>query len=84
LLLERWTENPFAPEKTLVRDVGWDKGKWKQGDQVGIKEKWGGWYDEIVQPLDDQPVDQGYTFLPLSFVSTVADQSRLSEREQRD
>ncbi|GAA6060983.1 hypothetical protein JCM10212_000669 [Sporobolomyces blumeae] len=48
LLLENWTANPFAPERRLVEDLGWNKGKWKADGQGGmtIAEKWGGWYNE--------------------------------------
>ncbi|GAA5950753.1 hypothetical protein JCM3765_000597 [Sporobolomyces pararoseus] len=55
-LLEEWTANPFAPERALVRDVGWYKGKWKEtqdqneegeGESAVMNEKWGGWYQEI-------------------------------------
>jgi len=53
-LIERWTANPFAPEKTLVRDVGWEKGKWKEGQGAdGTNERWGGWYEEIRMNEDD-------------------------------
>jgi len=53
-LIERWTANPFAPEKTLVRDVGWEKGKWKdEEDASGVYERWGGWYEEIRMNEED-------------------------------
>lgn len=59
-ILERWTANPFAPERALVRDVGWEKGKWKEDGEGGgsvINEKWGGWYEEI-QFNDDRDFEK--------------------------
>ncbi|GAA5925545.1 uncharacterized protein JCM15063_005054 [Sporobolomyces koalae] len=55
-LAERWTANPFAPERALVRDVGWHKGKWTAD---GIKDRWGGWYDNItLEPRDLRSVSR--------------------------
>lgn len=46
--VQRLTANPFAPEKALIRDIGWEKGKWKEEDRRhAVNTKWGGWYDEI-------------------------------------
>lgn len=67
-LLEAFTANPFAPERALVRDVGWEKGKWKEGEGTnGTNERWGGWYDEIKLDKENfERVDQRYAFLSLS------------------
>jgi hypothetical protein len=51
-----------------VRDVGWEKGKWKEGEGTnGTNERWGGWYDEIKLDKENfERVDQRYAFLSLS------------------
>ncbi|GAA5900139.1 transcription factor TFIIIC subunit TFC6 [Sporobolomyces salmoneus] len=54
-MMEKWTAHPFAPEKTLIRDVGWEKGKWKEEAEDGeypVNARWGGWYPEV--KLEDQ------------------------------
>ncbi|GAA6016034.1 hypothetical protein JCM11491_000646 [Sporobolomyces phaffii] len=87
-LLDRWTCNPFAPEKTLIRDVGWEQGKWKDDDgEAGIKEKWGGWYDEIQfdaeanQQADQADIevrlpDQTFSGRPVPFHTLTASTSK--------
>ncbi|KAK4694038.1 hypothetical protein P7C70_g8815, partial [Phenoliferia sp. Uapishka_3] len=41
-----WTHLPFGPEGSLCQDLGWWKGKWRDG-QEDVKERWGGWYDGV-------------------------------------
>lgn len=44
--LEAWSTNAFGgPEKSLLQDMGWWKGKWVEGR--GLAGRWGGWYDEV-------------------------------------
>lgn len=48
-----WTHCDLGPERSLLGDVGWWKGKWNvgeegaEGEQVGMRTRWGGWYPEI-------------------------------------
>lgn len=46
-----WSYMPFGPEKSLLQDLGWWKGKWDEGDgeddEGGMRGSWGGWYDGV-------------------------------------
>ncbi|KAK4051066.1 hypothetical protein OIO90_004806 [Microbotryomycetes sp. JL221] len=42
-VLECWTLTPFGPERDLVNDASWHKGKWTQ---AGLQKRWGGWFDD--------------------------------------
>lgn len=44
-LLEAWAVTPFGPEKGLLQDMGWWKGKWDA--KKGQRSRWGGWYEEV-------------------------------------
>lgn len=48
---DTWTVVPFGPEKDLLQDLGWWKGKW---EAEGTAAKWGGWYPEIRAPQAEQ------------------------------
>lgn len=42
--LEGWSLTPFGPERELLQDLGWWKGKW---GEEGMRSKWGGWYEDV-------------------------------------
>lgn len=41
---EAWANLPFGPERSVLQDVGWWKGKW---EDEGMTRRWGGWYPEV-------------------------------------
>ena len=43
---EMWITFPWGPERSLVQDMGWSKGKWAVKGKV-MRARWGGWYPEI-------------------------------------
>lgn len=54
--LEAWAVTPFGPERPLLHDVGWFKGKWSiEGEEEEdgktptgkIRARWGGWYEDL-------------------------------------
>jgi hypothetical protein len=42
---EMWITFPWGPERSLVQDMGWSKGKWDVKGKV-MRARWGGWYPE--------------------------------------
>ncbi|ORY81743.1 WD40-repeat-containing domain protein [Leucosporidium creatinivorum] len=43
--LEGWALTPFGPERALLQDLGWWKGKWSEGE--GMNSRWGGWFEDV-------------------------------------
>lgn len=41
-----WSKLPFGPERSVLQDVGWWKGKWDD-DEGEMRRRWGGWYPEV-------------------------------------
>lgn len=62
----RWSGIPFAPEKDVLQDVGWWKGKWREGEEPGMERRWGGWYPEVEARVG--PVLKG-EYVPFSSLS---------------
>lgn len=53
--LEGWALTPFGPERGGLQDMGWWKGKW---GERGMREKWGGWYEEVAMEVGEM-VEEG-------------------------